>query len=71
MPPRLMIVAGTPSSHIAPKVSSTTTGRVTSGTSALRPCSRKIRITSTTTATSSTSARSSVVRTRVASSARS
>ena len=46
-------------------------GSVASGTSALRPCSRNSRITSTTTATSSPSARSSVWRTRVARSARS
>jgi hypothetical protein len=37
MPPRLMTVAGIPSSLMAAKVSNTTSGSVTMGTSALRP----------------------------------
>ena len=71
MPPRLMIVADTPKRRIPAKVRKRTSGSVTSGTSALRPCRRNSRITSTTTPTSSASARSSVWSTRLARSRRS
>ncbi len=60
IPPRLMMVAGNPRSHIAAEVIKRTSGNVKSGASALRGWSRKTRITSTTTATSSASARNSV-----------
>ncbi len=51
--------------------SSTTSGNVTIGTSALRACRRKIRMTSTTIPISSPSARNSVCSTRPVSSERS
>ncbi len=71
IPPRLMIVAGTPRSRIPAKVRNRASGSVASGTNALGPWSRNIRMTSTTTPTSSVRARSSVCSTRLARSSRS
>ena len=58
IPPRLITVTGTRSSHIAPNVNSTTSGSVSNGTSALLACNRNTSTTTPTAAISSTSARS-------------
>ncbi len=71
IPPRLMIVAAIPKSRMPMNVKRSTTGKVSSGTSALRPISKNAKITSATTPISSHSARSKVWSTRLASSKRS